>query len=74
MTKGAALQKAKIEYLRKAPSNLAHPYFWAGMTLVGDSQAVVTTKNNLWVMAGMGFGIMLVGGLALRFLLRQTTK
>ena len=34
--KSDALRQAKLVYLRHAPDELAHPYYWAGLGLIGD--------------------------------------
>ncbi len=71
MSKSEALQKAKIEYLRNAPKNLAHPYFWAGMTLVGDSEALEPASNRWWWMAAVIAGSILIAVVLRRFLFRR---
>jgi CHAT domain-containing protein len=70
MSKSEALQKAKIDYLRNAPSNLAHPYFWAGMTLVGDSQPVVPASNRWKWIALIAAGLILSAFMLRRFVFR----
>ncbi|PHN00617.1 CHAT domain-containing protein [Flavilitoribacter nigricans] len=37
-TKEEALQSAKMEYLVKHPGTAAHPSFWAGVIVIGDTQ------------------------------------
>lgn len=41
-TKGAALRKAKLEYLdgNKGKGEATHPFFWAGLIGIGDMSAV----------------------------------
>jgi tetratricopeptide (TPR) repeat protein len=38
-TKDAALRQAKLNFLATNPT-FAHPFFWAGLVLVGDSKAI----------------------------------
>jgi CHAT domain-containing protein len=38
--KDYALWKAKMEYLQKAKSETAHPFFWSAFVPVGDMRAV----------------------------------
>ncbi len=70
MSKSEALQQAKIDYLQNAPSNLAHPYFWAGMTLVGDSQPVVPSSNRWRWIALIAGGLLLIAFMFRRFVFR----
>ncbi|NND08587.1 MAG: CHAT domain-containing protein [Saprospiraceae bacterium] len=37
LTKDAALQIAKLDYLQQAPPSQLHPYYWANFVLVGSS-------------------------------------
>ncbi len=54
ISKDVALQQAKIDYLENADQLRAHPFFWAGMVLSGDSEAINTNVNlsigkNVWL-------------------------
>lgn len=40
MPKHEALRRAKLEHLNSAPEELALPYYWAGMVLVGDVEPI----------------------------------
>lgn len=41
MRKDKALQKAKIDYLSAGiPSNQQHPYYWAGMIMIGETSSI----------------------------------
>lgn len=48
-TKNEALRKAKLTYLSKNTGELSAPYFWAGMVLLGNTEAIIKpSKNYLW--------------------------
>lgn len=55
--KSDALRKAKLEYLNSAQGELAHPYYWAGMVLMGQDGLVHFEENNwhllIWIAAGL---------------------
>ncbi|MBE7177183.1 MAG: CHAT domain-containing protein [Mucilaginibacter polytrichastri] len=57
-TKSEALRKAKLDYLNTAPPDLAQPYYWAGLTLIGDNGNMYS--NNDWILWS-AFGVMLIG-------------
>lgn len=64
MSKDVALQKAKIHYLENADQLRAHPFFWAGMVLSGDSNAISSNVKfslwkNSWVML-LGLGLLFI--------------
>jgi len=48
MPKSDALRLAKLNYLKKAKNELAAPYFWAGMVLVGNTDPIEKTSHNFW--------------------------
>ncbi|MGB6048194.1 MAG: CHAT domain-containing protein [Flavobacteriales bacterium] len=54
MPKHKALREAKLSYLAHAPQELALPYYWAGLVLVGDVEPVVlsTKRSHPWILAG----------------------
>jgi CHAT domain-containing protein len=61
--KAAALQQAKLDYLNNASAFQAHPYFWSGYVLMGNTKALnLETKNNVFLW-------YLVPGLSLLFLI-----
>ena len=41
-----ALANAKRELLQTVRPGQAHPYYWAGMVLIGDDEVVVTTRDG----------------------------
>ncbi len=48
LEKDAALQKAKKLFLKEADLENKHPYFWSGMVLLGDEQALKRKPNRTW--------------------------
>ncbi len=64
-TKSEALRQAKLNYLSGASGELAAPYFWAGMVLVGNSEPINQPPNNrLWlilsILAAVVLGFLLI--------------
>lgn len=55
LSKSEALRKAKLEYLSNADGELSHPYYWAGMALIGNDDPVYgPARHWLWyVVAGL---------------------
>lgn len=53
MAKHAALRQAKLEFLATAKDDLVHPYYWAGLVLIGDLEPVHLRRNwnPLWIAA-----------------------
>ncbi len=55
-TKSEALRLAKLQHIQAAESISSHPYFWAGMTLMGSEEPVYTsslTGTWLWALGGL---------------------
>ncbi|MFK7814465.1 MAG: CHAT domain-containing protein [Maribacter sp.] len=49
-TKDIALQKAKQQFLKTNSQNgLAHPYYWSGFIISGNTSAVVETNYFIWI-------------------------
>lgn len=44
--KSSALRKAKLYFLENNEEELSHPYYWAGLVLIGDNAAVY--PGNKW--------------------------
>lgn len=60
--KHLALRQAKLDHLSQAPEELASPYYWAGLVLVGDVAPVQLSawkRHAPWWIAGA----LLLGGL-----------
>jgi CHAT domain-containing protein len=65
--KDEALRLAKLDYLAQADALTAHPYFWAGMVVVGDMEKVeVNGFSWFWMV-----GLLVVLGILL-FISRQS--
>jgi CHAT domain-containing protein len=47
MPKHKALRQAKLDFLATAKDELVHPYYWAGLVLIGDVGPVVQDRS--WV-------------------------
>ena len=65
MPKHVALRQAKLEYLEDAGDELALPYYWAGMVLMGDVEPIEGAERGWSVMTMMA---MVAIGLALIWL------
>jgi CHAT domain-containing protein len=44
--KADALRQAKLDYLLQAPQELRHPYYWAGLVLIGDNKIMDLSTHN----------------------------
>lgn len=54
-TKSKALQMAKLEYLNNAEvEKLKHPYYWAGIVILGDNAPISNQSISLWQLLGIG--------------------
>lgn len=52
-TKSEALRLAKLQHIQASEGILSHPYFWAGMTLMGNEEPVyVSSSFNIWLWVG----------------------
>ncbi|MCK7554722.1 CHAT domain-containing protein [Chitinophaga sedimenti] len=60
-TKSEALRKAKLDLLDSDP-RLAHPYYWAGLTLIGDDSVVYKRPYTLFWLAGGVLLLLAAGG------------
>ncbi len=56
MKKDQALRQAKLDYLKNAQQKAAHPFYWGGFILTGDTTPVEYDFTNAY----WGFGIGLV--------------
>lgn len=52
-SRSEALRLAKLQHIRSSDKSLSHPYFWAGMTLVGDTQPLFTSYSRWWYAGGL---------------------
>ena len=60
--KDKALQQAKLDYIATAEGRTAHPQYWAGLVLIGDTSPIELQTSSTWM-------YWLLGGLAVIFLL-----
>ena len=53
--KSEALRNAKLAYINNTPDYRRHPYYWAGLVLVGDDGPINIGVNNegRWLFALM---------------------
>ena len=59
--KNAALAQAKRKYLNEAEPAFAHPYYWAGLRLNGNTHPVsLTTKSHRWWLWAGLLGILVL--------------
>lgn len=69
MDKDIALQQAKLGYLRNADEVRSHPYFWAGLGLIGDARPMDLQHANeipwFWLIGVIG--LVLIGIIFLKF-------
>uniref|UniRef100_UPI0011AF7301 CHAT domain-containing protein n=1 Tax=Aquimarina sp. I32.4 TaxID=2053903 RepID=UPI0011AF7301 len=63
MSKGKALQQAKLQYLATANINRTAPFYWAGFYLVGDTAPIPFTNNTTlyWILGIVGLIILSAG-------------
>lgn len=59
LPKHEALRKAKLDYLAKAQDELVHPYYWAGLVLIGEVAPVQLGRPG---MGGMVVGLLVLLG------------
>ena len=59
--KDEALRQAKLDFLRTADSELASPYYWAGMVLLGDGGPLESQPHNhTWWLVILGSTMILL--------------
>ena len=58
MDKSEALRSAKLDFLEVSDGELNHPYYWAGLALIGDSAPVY--QNHTWLYWCLGILLFLV--------------
>lgn len=69
LPKDEALQQAKLAYLEAAEPAFAHPFYWAGINLIGERAPLENGSSSFWVWA-----IVLLGGIGLLSLFRSLTR
>jgi len=65
--KDKALQQAKLDYLDNTSTIYSHPYYWAGLVLTGNTEAMEfkSTLSGLWWALGLFF-VFFGGGFAIK--------
>jgi CHAT domain-containing protein len=67
--KDEAMNRARIEYIRKNPPNCSNPYYWAAYEVVGDNTPI--THNKRIYEAIFSIVMILIAGFALFYLRRR---
>lgn len=71
INKNQALKQAKLDYLRNHSGELLHPYYWSGIVLVGNTDAIAPqSTSNDWL-AYVLIGLM---GMLLTFIVVRRIK
>jgi len=61
LPKDEALRAAKLAYLDQAEPALAHPFYWAGINLIGDRSPMAKSTGGLgWMWALLAVNLLLV--------------
>lgn len=68
--KSRALRKAKLDLLTNGNERLAHPYYWAGLSLIGDPTPVYSSRY-LWVWS---LALLGLAGIGCFFIRRRRTR
>ncbi|WP_299890486.1 CHAT domain-containing protein [uncultured Lacinutrix sp.] len=69
-TKSNALHNAKLDYLKNHQLELSSPYYWASLTLMGNSEAIeITSNTSIWVIS-----LVIIFGLIFLFLILKKRK
>ncbi|HRP54564.1 CHAT domain-containing tetratricopeptide repeat protein [Agriterribacter sp.] len=65
-TKSEALRKAKLSFLENNHGELANPFYWGGLCVIGDDAALYSTGNRLYWFMGV-----VIAALALVYFFRR---
>lgn len=58
--KSVALRNAKLNFIRNAPQELKDPYYWAGLVLIGNDSAVMSSFSwGKYMFFGLGILILI---------------
>ncbi|SEK92197.1 CHAT domain-containing protein [Aquimarina amphilecti] len=60
MSKGEALQQAKLQYLNRANINRIHPFYWGGFYLIGDTTPIKFNNYYAWYWSIIGVSILAI--------------
>ncbi|MEL6918949.1 MAG: CHAT domain-containing protein [Bacteroidota bacterium] len=72
MRKSKALQQAKLEYLGTASASRAHPFYWGGFYLLGDSAPLIIGRKGYNMYAFIGGMVVIIMGVFIYFLRKRT--
>jgi len=56
--KDIALQNAKLEFIRTAPTEKQHPFYWASFIAYGNMQALEFSNKNFYTLGGSIIGLL----------------
>src|SRR5690606_3820340 len=62
MDKSEALRKAKLDFMAANDGELDHPYYWAGLALIGDSDPIYTGHRWRYWLIGLVAAAAFVAG------------
>lgn len=57
--KSKALRQAKLDFLDQAPVELKHPYYWAGLIIIGSDEAVYSPNSWSRILLTSLFALLL---------------
>lgn len=61
MPKNIALREAKLDYLKNHTGELADPYYWSGLVLLGDTSPIsISSNNSVWLFVIMGIAALII--------------
>ncbi len=67
MDKSEALRKAKLQAIQESDAEMSHPYYWAGLVLIGDSTPIYRNYTHwYWIV-----GVIVLSGIGLLFARRK---
>jgi|GEM_PF-2362616 len=62
-SKSTSLREAKLEYLETAEPSRLHPFYWAGMVMMGDDQPLVASMNWMyWLLLAVTLALIFTLG------------
>ncbi|WP_353197471.1 CHAT domain-containing protein, partial [Parapedobacter defluvii] len=59
-SKSTALRNAKLKLMHQHAGRLSHPYYWAGLALIGDAEPLY--KSYAWLYWSLGLLVVGVAG------------
>ncbi|GAB3420591.1 CHAT domain-containing protein [Niabella aquatica] len=73
-TKSEALRKAKLDFLKSNSVELANPFYWAGLCIIGDDHPVYSNNSIYYWLAGAVAIIILLAVLLKTFVARRKIR